>query len=262
MSDSALTETPISPATVGGLSRLACANVILASLSETERRALLANATLDHFQQGERIYRQGDPDPDVDVLFPVRGLLCGTDAGADGVPLVTAFRGREGAYGVLNAASHSQPGGCMQEVVAELDCDAVRVPLADFAERLARSGALARIALEYAALLLGLSEHHAACARHHRLEGRTAYWLLLLRAHAGSDQIRVTHERVAEVLGVHRPSVSSILSDFEAHGLLQRGRGCVTIADVAGLYANACECRSDVISVEEIHRGGRFILGG
>ena len=261
MRDSTLTEKPIAPATVGGLSRLACANVILASLPETERRALLANATLDHFQQGERIYAQGDPDRDVDVLFPVRGLLCGTDAGADGAPLVTAFRGREGAYGVLNAASHSQPGGCMQEVVAELDCDAVRVPLADFAERLARSGALALVALEYAALLLGLSEHHSACARHHRLERRTAYWLLLLRVHADSDQICVTHERLSEVLGAHRPSISSFLSDFEARGLLQRGRGRVTISDVAGLYARACECRSDVTSIEDIHRGGRLVLG-
>ena len=99
------------------LNRASCANIILASLPSSARLTLLRNAKLIRLEQGLVVYGQGASNPD--VLFPISGLLSGIDAGANGAPLATAFRGREGAYGVMMAANGPRAVDAAHEVVCE-----------------------------------------------------------------------------------------------------------------------------------------------
>jgi len=90
--------------------------------------------------------------------------------------------------------------------------------------------------------LLVQTAQTAACNRLHDLEGRLARWLLMCRDRVQSDQILVTHELLATMLGTRRSSVSVAAGILQKAGLISSTRGHVTIRDHAGLADAACEC--------------------
>jgi CRP-like cAMP-binding protein len=82
----------------------------------------------------------------------------------------------------------------------------------------------------------------AACNALHVAEARFCRWLLMLRERVGTDTLNLTHEFLAEMLGVQRPTVTLIARTLQTAGLIRYRRGLVEIVDRAGLEETSCEC--------------------
>jgi CRP-like cAMP-binding protein len=82
----------------------------------------------------------------------------------------------------------------------------------------------------------------AACNGAHGLRQRLARWLLMMRDRHDSDEMPLTQDLLAEMLGVHRPSVTNVVGDLQKQGLINYGRGRVTLLDRDGLMKASCEC--------------------
>jgi CRP-like cAMP-binding protein len=89
----------------------------------------------------------------------------------------------------------------------------------------------------------------SACNALHPAEQRCCRWLLMTRDRVGSDELKLTHEFLAIMLGVRRPTVTIIAGTLEKAGLIANGhRGTINIADRKGLEAASCECYATVKS--------------
>jgi CRP-like cAMP-binding protein len=83
---------------------------------------------------------------------------------------------------------------------------------------------------------------NAACNRLHHLEGRLARWLLLVYDRVGSNELPLTHEFMAQMLGVRRAGLTEAANSLQQAGLIRYTRGKVTILNREELEAASCEC--------------------
>ena len=111
---------------------------------------------------------------------------------------------------------------------------------------MAKNRALGAIARGYVRVSIERLAQTAACNRLHSLEQRCCRWLLTAHDNVQGDTFVLTHEFLAMMLGVQRPSVSIAASDLQKAGLIDYSRARVTIADRKGLENSACECYSTV----------------
>ena len=81
-----------------------------------------------------------------------------------------------------------------------------------------------------------------ACNGAHSLKQRLARWLLMMRDRSDGDELPITQGLLAEMLGVHRPTITNAARELERAGLIARGRRQVTILDRQGLAEESCEC--------------------
>jgi CRP-like cAMP-binding protein len=94
--------------------------------------------------------------------------------------------------------------------------------------------------------VMAQAQQSAACNASHTVEARIARWLLRCRDLAGSDDIALTQEFLAEMMGVRRTSVSLVANALQQAGLIKYRRGHIRLLDVGGLQASACECYETV----------------
>ena len=106
----------------------------------------------------------------------------------------------------------------------------------------AASATLHRLLHVYTEVLLRQTVQTSACNRHHSAEARLTRWLLLTQDHVGADYLPLTHEVLADILGVRRATITLAARALQEAGLIRYQRGSVTIVDRAGLEAVACEC--------------------
>jgi hypothetical protein len=236
----------------------ACANVILASLPRALREELVSHATMLPLIQGDVVGRQGGPNQ---VFFPLSGMLTGVRIREDGTRYSYLQRGREGA---VNAIGVVRPevnlGGC--DLVVDVPGKALVLDVDYYRTTLEGSLPLMRAVLSHASHMINWREQSADCPGHHTVRARTAYFLLLLQAHANNDQIEVTHARVAEVLGVRRQSISQALGELKERRVITLDRGRITIGDQTALWQQSCDCRGNVYQVLTLQTAGRFEYTG
>jgi CRP-like cAMP-binding protein len=103
-------------------------------------------------------------------------------------------------------------------------------------------GHLRELLLRYTQAFLDQITQTAACSRHHLVKQRLATWLLMLCDRTSADQLPMTHEFLARMLGVGRPSVTLTIDALQKARLIYHSRGIVTIVDRQGLEEAACEC--------------------
>ena len=243
---------------IAAAAEAACRNVILASLPRELREELVARATLLPLAQGEVVERQGGPNR---VFFPLSGMLSGVRTREDGTHYAYLHRGREGA---ANAIGVVRPevnfGGC--DLVVDVPGEALVLDVDYYRATLERSPALMRAVLSHASHMISWREQSADCPGHHAVRARTAYFLLLLRAHQSDDTLEVTHARIAEVLGVRRQSISEALGELKTRRVITLDRGRITVGDRAALWQQACDCRRNVDLVQGLQAAGRFEYTG
>jgi CRP-like cAMP-binding protein len=128
------------------------------------------------------------------------------------------------------------------DAVAHIPGDAVRLDAAVLRRELAADPSMYAVFGRYAELLFARCMQMAACNMFHSVEQRTGRWLLAVHDLTGHDEIPVTHELLAAMLGVHRPTVTLVVGALHRAGLIHEERGRIVITNRAGLEADTCEC--------------------
>jgi CRP-like cAMP-binding protein len=116
-------------------------------------------------------------------------------------------------------------------------------------EEFNRAGPVLRLLLRYTQALITQMSQTAVCNRHHSLEQQLCRWLLLTLDRLPSNELTMTQELIANMLGVRREGVTEAAGKLQSDGFIRYRRGHITVLDRIGLEDNVCECY-DVVKVE------------
>ncbi len=212
-------------------------NLLLAGLTDRELGHLSADLARVTLSAGTVICDAGRRQEH--AYFPtsaVVSLLCVT---ADGASAEMAVIGNEGVAGVpMLLGDDGSPHRLMVQGAGEAYC----IRSARLKAEFARPGALQGMLLRYIQTLLTQTAQTAVCNRHHSVEEQLCRRLLSSIDRMGSNEVTVTHEGMANMLGVRREGVTIAASKLQRAGLINYHRGHITIVDRDNLERLACEC--------------------
>jgi CRP-like cAMP-binding protein len=173
------------------------------------------------------------------VYFPVSCSVSLVSSTQDGEMAELAITGHEGLVGV--GAVLGMPSTNHRAVVLCAG-QAYRMSASDLDMALTRSQALRRLVLRYIQALMGQMAQSIVCSRHHSVLQRLSFWLLFNRDRSDREQLKVTHETIAHMLGVRRESITQAAGVLQLAGGIRTSRGKILIEDAQGLGHHACEC--------------------
>jgi CRP-like cAMP-binding protein len=174
------------------------------------------------------------------VYFPLTGLVSLISTLADGTMVEVTTIGNEGLVGLpLFLRATSMPLTALVQVPGE----ALRMDAEAF-DRLLRAGSeeFSHLLYRYTQALFNQLAQHVVCNRLHSIAPRCARWLLLTHDRVGQATFPLTHEFLAQMLGVRRASVTEVAGRLQRARLIHYRYGIITILDRAGLEAASCEC--------------------
>ncbi len=173
------------------------------------------------------------------VYFPTRGGASVLTLMEDGRVIEVATIGNEGVVG-LSAflGDDSSP----HQVIMQVAGEALRIEARLLHDGLNLNGHLHNLLQVYQRALLTQVSQSAACHGLHTVRQRCCRWLLMLHDRAQVPELGLTHEFLAMMMGVRRPSVTEVLGPLQAEGLVRSTRGKIAILNRAGLEAASCEC--------------------
>ena len=212
-------------------------NQLLARLPPAEYQRLsdkMRPVTLDFKQV---LYRAGATIEA--VYFPNRGTASALTIMEDGRAIEVATIGREGVVGLAALLAGKTSAN---EVVMQIAGDGLRMDAAVLEEEARRDSPLHQLLLLYQSAFLLQVSYSVACNGLHTVQQRCCRWLLMTRDRVDTDEVPLTHEYLAIMLGVRRASVTEVLRPLSESGLLSNSRGAITILDRSGLESLACEC--------------------
>lgn len=129
--------------------------------------------------------------------------------------------------------------------MAQIAGSAYQIPAATLRDLARASEPLNLMVMRYTAYSLQYANQSVACNAFHSLEARTCRWLLTAQDRAGTNKLTLTHEFLAEMLGVARQSMTLVAGSLQRAGLIKYSRGDITILDRERLEGCACECYSE-----------------
>lgn len=173
------------------------------------------------------------------VYFPHEGLTSMLTVLEDGTSIETAMIGPEGMIGVPVIAGHTiSPSRAVVQAAGR----AASIGSAELTEMLPICPGLRELLGRYLHAFLAQLCQTVACNAMHSADKRLARWLLAAADRTGSKPVSLTHEFLAEMLGLGRPTVSIVARALQSEGLIAYRRGLIEIVDRAGLERAACEC--------------------
>ncbi|WP_246216079.1 Crp/Fnr family transcriptional regulator [Microvirga makkahensis] len=187
--------------------------------------------------RGTVLYEPGDPIRY--TYFPHDAIVSLVDVMEDGRLAEVAMFGREGLFGLLSAFVSREAFG---RYVVQIPGSVSRIPLDHMHEAIRTRPALQRQVLAYNEALLAQAYHTVACNAVHPVEARCCRWLLNTHDRLKQDALPLTHEFLAEMLGVQRSTVSATLRGLQGRGLIEQYRGGIVVLDRTKLEQAACEC--------------------
>ncbi|GJD49939.1 hypothetical protein OPKNFCMD_2675 [Methylobacterium crusticola] len=217
-------------------------NLLLEALDAPDRALLAPYLERGQRARGDILFHVGD---DVShVTFPVfQTIATLVTPMRDGRMIETATVGREGAIGGVVSQGYLP---AFSEAVVQVAGPVLRMD----AERLTRaklaSPTLRDLFVRYADCLLAQVLQAVACNAVHPIEERCLRWLLTFQDRLGSATLPVTHETLAEMLGVRRTYLTGVLGSLQRRGLIAVRRGQVIILDRPRAEQAACECHDKV----------------
>lgn len=212
-------------------------NRFLSALPPAEQLRLRPYLAFHRLPQGAVLQ---EPDQRIEhVYFIESGMISLVAMMQDGAAIETATLGREAILGALSALGNHTAG---MRAIVQIDATAWRLPVSDFRAVLAQSPVLRKVALLSSELMLAQMQQTAACNALHTADRRLCRWIVQVRDRIDDDVIRLTHDFLAQMLAVRRPTVSLIAYGLQQAGLIRYQRGKIAILDRAGLERGACEC--------------------
>ena len=170
------------------------------------------------------------------VYFLESGVASVLAIGSDRRQAEVAIIGREGMTGssLLHGIDRSH---C--DIAVQIEGKAHAIPTEEFRRIMAAAPSIAECMHRYAHALTIQLAHNGLASTHGKIDERLARWLLMVHDRMDGDEMSITHENIALMLGVRRAGVTIAIQQFEANGLIDAGRGVVRIVDRVGLQACA-----------------------
>ena len=173
------------------------------------------------------------------VYFPTTSIVSLLYVMADGASAEIAVVGNEGLVGVaLFMGGETTPS----RAIVQSAGSASRLSGSSMKEEFVRGGAMQHLLLRYTQALLTQMAQTAVCNRHHSVDQQLCRWLLLSLDRLPSNELIMTQELIANMLGVRREGVTEAAGKLQDAGLIQYSRGRMTVLDRPGLEARACAC--------------------
>lgn len=212
-------------------------NKLLAALPGRERDRLLPHLKPVVLEFEEILY---EPDGLIRyVYFPTNSLISLLSVLEGGAVAEVGRVGDEGMVGLpvfLGVPiSHTR-------AFVQIPGEALRMKAQVFRQEVHHGGPLAGLLLRYTQALLHHAERLTACNARHSIEERLARWLLITHDRVRADQFEITQEFLAQMLGVHRQSVTLAASSLQRAGVIRYSRGRLSVLDRDGLEAASCGC--------------------
>ena len=173
------------------------------------------------------------------VYFPTTSIVSLLYVMENAASAEIAVVGNEGVVGVsLFMGGESTTS----RAVVQSDGYAYRLKAQLLKDEFFRAGPMQRLLLRYTQALLTQMAQTAVCNRHHSLDQQFCRWLLLSLDRLSSNELVMTQELIANMLGVRREGVTEAAGNVQRAGLISYNRGRITVLDRPGLEARACEC--------------------
>jgi len=222
------------------------------SSESLENRLLMALPRADlarlrpHLKQvqlplGRPLYEAGSSMPR--LYFVTKGIVSLIQVMEDGRTAEIAVVGNEGVVGIaMFMGGQSTPS----RAVVQSDAAALTLPAAMLKKEFSRAGALHDLLLRYTQTLIVQMSQTAVCNRHHTVEQQLCRWLLLSLDRLASDELLMTQELIANMLGVRRSGVAEAARKLQNAQIIRYVRGRISVLERGKLEARACECYSIV----------------
>jgi CRP-like cAMP-binding protein len=173
------------------------------------------------------------------VYFPTTCIVSLLYVMEDGASAEIAVVGKEGLVGIsLFMGGETTPSRCVVQSAGEGFRMRAQVLKGEFN----RSGAVLQLLLRYTQALITQMVQTAACNRHHSLDQQLCRWLLLSLDRLAGNELVMTQELIANMLGVRREGVTEAALSLQRAGLIRYHRGHITVLDRPGLERRTCEC--------------------
>lgn len=212
-------------------------NRILAALPETDFARVVPDLEFVEMPLGWTMSESGDH---VNFLhFPTSGIVSLIYALEDGSSSEVALVGNEGMVGIsIFMGGESMPSSTEVQSAG----NAYRLSRKVMKKEFALGGRLHHLALLYTQALICQTSQTAVCNQHHELDKQRCRWLLMSVDRLHDNELVVTQEMLASLLGVRRASVTLGLGLLQTDGLIATSRGHITVVDRPGLERRVCEC--------------------
>ncbi|MBK5105094.1 MAG: Crp/Fnr family transcriptional regulator [Burkholderiales bacterium] len=212
-------------------------NHLLSALSESTSARLVAHLEHVPIALGDVLYESGASMRH--VYFPTTAIVSLLYVMEDGASAEIAIVGNEGVVGVsLFMGGESTPS----RGVVQSGGHAYRLPARLLKEEFNLASELHYLLLRYTQALLTQMAQTAVCNRHHSLDQQFCRWLLLSLDRLPTNELVMTQELIANMLGVRREGVTEAAGNVQRAGLINYHRGHITVLDRPGLEARVCEC--------------------
>ena len=212
-------------------------NRLLAVLKKADFERIVTRLEPVSMPLGEVLYESGGK---LDwVYFPTDAIVSLLYVMEDGASAEIAVIGREGIVGIaLFMGGQTMPNRAVVQSAGQ----AYRLKGTILTQEFNRSGAVQHLLLRYTLALLTQMAQTAVCNRHHSVDQQLCRWLLLSLDRLPSNELSMTQELIANMLGVRREGVTEAAGKLQKAGLIDYHRGLITVLDRPGLEDRVCEC--------------------
>jgi CRP-like cAMP-binding protein len=212
-------------------------NHLLSVLPKTEWERIAPHLVELDMPLGEVVYESGDR---LDyVYFPTTAIVSLLYVMEDGASAEIAIVGNEGLIGIaLFMGGETTPSRAVVQSAGQ----AYRLGAHILKEEFHRAGPVQRLLLRYTQALITQMAQTAVCNRHHSIDQQLCRWLLLSVDRLPSNELRMTQELIANMLGVRRSGVTEAAMKLQDAGLIRYSYGHIEVIDRPGLEARVCEC--------------------
>jgi CRP-like cAMP-binding protein len=212
-------------------------NHILAALTAAERERVYSDLQLVPMALGKVLYESGDVQRH--IYFPTDCIVSLLHILEDGASAEIAVVGNEGVIGVaLFMGGETTPS----RAVVQSAGHAYRLIGQQIKDEFHRNGEMHLLLLRYTQALITQMAQTAVCNRHHSVDQQLCRWLLLSLDRLSSNQLTMTQELIADMLGVRREGVTEAAGKLQKLGVIRYARGQITVLDRPQLEQLSCEC--------------------
>jgi CRP-like cAMP-binding protein len=213
------------------------ANHLLSVLPEAEWVRLSPHLVRVDLPLGQVVYESGDRLGH--VYFPTTSIVSLLYVMEDGASAEIAIVGNEGLIGIaLFMGGETTPSRAIVQSAGE----AYRLDARILKEEFHRAGPVQRLLLRYTQALITQMAQTAVCNRHHSIDQQLCRWLLLSIDRLPSNELTMTQELIANMLGVRRSGVTEAALKLQDAGLIRYSHGHIELLDRPGLEKRVCEC--------------------